>query len=252
MDEFKNEMKIPFTMVPNDILQDPNLSLKQKGMLCYLISLPTGWVIYKTELEKHFTDGRDSISNAIEDLVRLEFIDKTERPKEKGKFSGYTYTVKPLRENRYGKTVTDNPSLINTYTSKKHKVRNLNINTDSNESVDKPLTLYQLMVEYWLKVYHPTWTFEAIHGKKIKSLITKIKKLLANGNFEVSESKILELFKSMCQNMPEYYKDKDLAVIDSKFNEITTEIINTKNGKRNSNQQQSKPIEQYSPFTHRS
>jgi hypothetical protein len=248
MDEFKNEIKIPFTMVPNGILQDPNLSLKQKGMMCYLISLPNGWKIYKTELEKHFTDGRESISNAIEDLVNLGFIDKVEKPKDQGKFSGFTYTVKPLRENRYGLSATDNPSLINTYREKtKRKKKDINI-TDSEESVPKPLTLYQLMIEYWLKVYHPDWTFGATHGKKIKSLITKFKKILVAGNFEDNDTNVLELFKSMCQNMPEYYRDKDLSVIDSKFNEITTEIIKTKNGKRTANNQ-SKPIEQYSPFT---
>ena len=116
-DNIKNELVVPFTMIPNEILNDPNLSLKQKGMIAYLISLPKGWTIYKNELESHFTDGRESISNAIEDLVELGFISKEENPKESGKFSGFTYTVLPLRVFRNGSTATVNPQLINTNNS---------------------------------------------------------------------------------------------------------------------------------------
>ena len=118
MDEIKNEMVIPYTIIPNEILRNNRLSLKQKGMMCYLLSLPKDWVIFKSELQKHFTDGRDSISVAIDDLVDLGYITKKEKPKEQGKFNGFIYIINPLNstvtENPNWLTVTENPSLINT------------------------------------------------------------------------------------------------------------------------------------------
>lgn len=100
-----------------------------------------------------------------------------------------------------------------------------------NSKKEMPQSLYSGMVEFWLKEFKPGWTFTAVHGTKIKSLITKLKSVakhktgVAPGDLE-----ILDAFKYLCQNLPEYYKDKDLPVIDSKFNEIVTEIKNNRNG----------------------
>lgn len=102
---------------------------------------------------------------------------------------------------------------------------NVNANvsvTDINKDVAAPLSEYQLFVDYWLQEFKPGWTFGGQHGKAMKSIITKIHKLCKDTNFE--ESFALPTFKKMCLNLPEWYQNKDLPVIDSKFNEIITEI----------------------------
>ena len=43
---------------------------------------------------------------------------------------------------------------------------------------------------------------------------------------------IVKSFHQMCNNMPEWFRDKDLQVIDSKFNEIVEQIKNAKNNVR--------------------
>ncbi len=85
---------------------------------------------------------------------------------------------------------------------------------------------YAQMVEFWLKEFHVGWVFRAIHGKAVKSLITKIEATLKAGvnlNYNHDEV-ILNFFKIMCQSLPEWYKDKDLPTIDSKYNEIIHQI----------------------------
>lgn len=93
-------------------------------------------------------------------------------------------------------------------------------------------TSYQLCVDFWLKEFHPDFNFNATAGKKMKSIIEKFKTLLKNNGKEITENTIFESFKIMCIKLPEWYKNKDLSVIDSKFNEIIQEIKNGTNSKQ--------------------
>jgi hypothetical protein len=86
---------------------------------------------------------------------------------------------------------------------------------------------YQPIIDHWLKVMHPGWDFRAVHGKAVKSLIGKIRATLKNsGRHDIADSDVVDFFKVMGNRLPEWFKDKDLLVIDSKYNEIITQIRN--------------------------
>jgi len=218
LDSIVNELVVPFTMIPNDILSDSLLSLKQKGMLCYLISLPKGWTIYKSELESHFTDGRESISNAIEDLVELGFVSKVEKPKEKGKFSGFTYTVLPLRVNRNGLSATDNPQLINTNNSNTYeeidsKLSNAEFPSETSAVVLPSLTDMD-KCRMFIQKFNDTKLIKGKRGqyKDSASICGQLKQRL-------KKYKSAEIFKALLIAM------KDSYHIDTKFKYITPEYI---------------------------
>ena len=103
----------------------------------------------------------------------------------------------------------------------------------------KPRTDYEMCIEYWLKELHPTWTFTAIHGKTLKSIISKIKTMQKKAGKEITSETTCTAFKFICSNLPEFYIDKDLQVINSGFNTIIEEIKNKQNG-TDKKQQQSK------------
>jgi len=109
--------------------------------------------------------------------------------------------------------------------SYKDKDNNKDNNKDNKDEA-KPLLDYQLMIDFWLKEFHPDFNFNAIHGKAIKSIIKKIEKLRKNPN-----DSVVDTFKVICQRLPDWYKTKDLQIIDSKFNEIIEEIKQQNNGK---------------------
>jgi hypothetical protein len=111
---------------------------------------------------------------------------------------------------------------------------NVNVNDNVTDNVKdiKVNTSYQLCVDFWLKEFHPDFTFNATAGNKLKSIIKKFETLLKNNGKEITENTIFESFKIMCQKLPEWYKNKDLSVIDSKFNEIIQEIKNGTNSKQ--------------------
>lgn len=89
---------------------------------------------------------------------------------------------------------------------------------------------YALCVEFWLKEFHIGWSFRPVSGKALKSLIKQIQNLLAAIGRENGDEAVASFFIAMCQHLPQYYKQKDLQVLDMKFNEIIEEIKKSKNG----------------------
>lgn len=88
----KSKMINNFTTLPNKTLQDKNLSLKAKGLLSVLLSLPDDWQVYKTNLHQFSQDGRDATIGAFNELLDKNYIHKFERKDIYGLF-GYDYVV---------------------------------------------------------------------------------------------------------------------------------------------------------------
>jgi len=82
-----------FAVIPNKLLRDENLSLKAKGLLCLLLSLPDDWAVYKGQLQQFSSDGRDATINAFNELVDKGYIIGIKRINEKGQFDGWDYVV---------------------------------------------------------------------------------------------------------------------------------------------------------------
>jgi len=96
-----NEMRIVraqertrgFTIVTNDIFRLPSLSMQEKGLLIYLLTLPDNWVLSKAELTRHFSNGRDSVYNTFNRLIKAGFITEEKLRAENGKFGGVNYIL---------------------------------------------------------------------------------------------------------------------------------------------------------------
>jgi len=83
-----------YVQINNEMLKDPKLSAKAKGLLCYILSLPDDWVIRKVELSKHFTDGKDSINSGFNELIKTGYVISAGRIRsEKGQLFDYEYLV---------------------------------------------------------------------------------------------------------------------------------------------------------------
>ncbi|MBE6016330.1 MAG: helix-turn-helix domain-containing protein [Lachnospiraceae bacterium] len=147
----KNKTQRNFTMISNNILRDKDLSMKDRGVLCTICSLPDGWDFSIAGLSAIVPDGIDSIRQSVIHLEEYGYIERTKTRGPDGKFiseievfserrtpknspcgksrDGKSNTVNPSRINRHGSSVTDNPSEYNTDNIKK------TINTDNNKSI---------------------------------------------------------------------------------------------------------------------
>lgn len=84
----------PYVMVNKGFVNNPQLSWKAKGILLYLLSKPDDWKVYHKDIIKHSTDGRDSVTSGIAELVKYGYIIRHLRREEgTGKLKGYDYDV---------------------------------------------------------------------------------------------------------------------------------------------------------------
>lgn len=87
----------PYVMINKYYIYDNRLSLKAKGLMSYFLSRPDDWEFYQNEILKHCTDKKDSLSNAINELIQTGYIVRTFKRGEKGKLKGgYDYTVNEM------------------------------------------------------------------------------------------------------------------------------------------------------------
>lgn len=111
-----------YTVISNFHLKEKNMSLKAKGLLTLMLSLPDDWDYSVLGLTTLSRDGRDSITSALRELERFGYLKRTRVVNEKGQFVGYDYdvyeqpqAVSPITENPMtGNPMTGNLPQLNT------------------------------------------------------------------------------------------------------------------------------------------
>lgn len=133
-----------FTKIPNHIISDPQLSLKAKGLITALLSLPPNWQLSVEGLAKYHRTGVSAMRSAIKELEETGYL-KSERKYDVGrKFSGYEWHLTDLPEGRevqhpsQEKPYMENPPM-ETSASEKEKL----INTDTTKKLkNKKITTF--------------------------------------------------------------------------------------------------------------
>ena len=118
----KNKTQKNFTMISNNVLRDREFSMKDRGVLCTICSLPDGWDFSIAGLSAIVPDGVDAIRKSIFNLEKLGYMERTKTRGKGGKYISEieVFTEKrtvsdfPSREKHHGKTVAEHPSRKNT------------------------------------------------------------------------------------------------------------------------------------------
>lgn len=100
-----------YTVISNYHLRDKELSLKAKGLLSLMLSLPDNWDYSVNGLVAISLEGKSSITSTIKELEEKCYLVRTLVKDNQGKFFGYNYDVyeKPLTD----KPCAENPSTVN-------------------------------------------------------------------------------------------------------------------------------------------
>jgi predicted transcriptional regulator len=99
-----------YTTISNQLFKNKTISLKAKGLMAYLLSLPNEWELSINGIVACSKEGRAAISSTIKELIESGYIER-ETIRDKGKFVGYDYFVfeQPKAENPItDKPITDN------------------------------------------------------------------------------------------------------------------------------------------------
>lgn len=63
-----------FTMVKNDVLRSKSLTIEERGLLVYLLSLPEDWILYKSKLHENMPDSKGTIDRVFKGLQEKGYI----------------------------------------------------------------------------------------------------------------------------------------------------------------------------------
>jgi hypothetical protein len=70
----RQKRKANYTVIPNEMLNNPNLSFKAKAILSYLLSKPDRWSVYLSQLAKASTDGYESVVSGMNELIANRYV----------------------------------------------------------------------------------------------------------------------------------------------------------------------------------
>lgn len=115
---FRVEKSRDYTVMSNCHLRDKGLSLKAKGLLSQMLSLPEDWDYTLSGLSHINRESKDAIRSAVNELEAAGYIQRRQTTDASGKFSGNEYvihespvTTEPsLEKPSSGNPTTDNPS----------------------------------------------------------------------------------------------------------------------------------------------
>lgn len=215
-----------YTVMSNTHFREKGMTLKAKGLLSLMFSLPDDWDYSIAGLTTLSKDGKDGVMSALNELEKFGYLKRTRLFDEKGHFAGYDYdifeqsqlsapysdfpnTAKP----NTAKPNTDNPSQ---YITKESNTKELNtdLTKEKKERKKGSLTYDEIIAGMVENENVKSTLYEFIKMRKfikkpltdfaLKKLINKLFRLSSDPAEQVS---ILET--SILNNWQDIYEPKE-------------------------------------------
>lgn len=140
MSNFNKNIEQPFGWEPNEIIFNPNISLKAKGLWLYMNAKPDGWFFAAERIAKESTDGVSSVRTALKELAECGLLRWQKQSDGRVIYTLdshiFPHVEKPELENL---TLGDEPKLENRRMGKSQngKIDTINNKEDNKERVNK-------------------------------------------------------------------------------------------------------------------
>ena len=109
-----------YTVLSNYHFKEKGMSLKAKGLLSLMLSLPDTWDYSAAGLVKLSKDGKDSVNAALKELEQFGYLKRSQAFNENGTFGGYDYEIfeKPNADAKTEKPSTRKPKSVKPFAEK--------------------------------------------------------------------------------------------------------------------------------------
>lgn len=145
----RNPHKHKFTVVDNYALRDENLSLKSRGLLVSMLSLPDDWTFSENGLMEIFPkDGQTSIRSGLKELEQQGYLVRNRTRDEHGRISKVEWII-------YDKPHFENHNLVNHSLENRPQLNTNELNTElsnTKESTRKRVTRKAYGEYGWVKL----------------------------------------------------------------------------------------------------
>lgn len=137
----------PFNRISREVITNPELSLKAKGLLTLILGFPDDWGFSVSGLHPFLKEGRESIQSALKELIEKGYAVKESSREANGRFTknGYSFTEKPFADN----PETEDSQQLRRIESISSKIKNIKI---------KKLLAHEPFLNVWKKLLAtPRW-----------------------------------------------------------------------------------------------
>ena len=161
-----------YTVMSNYQFKDKNMSLKAKGLLSMMLSLPDNWNYSVEGFVTICKESKTSIQSTLKELEDLKYLKRTRTQNTKGQFK-YIYDIyeKPQTEN----ACMDNILQLNTKELNTNNINNISSFNENDEELKKHFELI------WDKYPNKTgktkskeYFYQWIKGKRISKETIKL------------------------------------------------------------------------------
>lgn len=218
-----------FTVMSNFHFKEKLMSLKAKGLLSLMLSLPDDWNYSISGLVTLSKDGKDSVMSALAELEKFGYLERNQLVNEKGQFSGVEYHIyeepqkeKPVAETpksvlqKSGNQDAEKPRQLNT--NPINNLENKDINITSTNAAISENEMYEILVNIddteLAELYreYTEWRAETdspLTKQGLKMLIARCKRL---SKYDVAvqkamvETALIQGWKNVFEPKPEELK----------------------------------------------
>ena len=132
-----------YTVMSNEHLRDPALSLAARGLMSMMLSLPDDWDYSVNGLLTLCKEGRTVVQRSLSEMEKAGYLTRQRINTEGGRFT-YEYTLTETKQPQAGLPCTEKPFTVEPLTVKPCTVNQQQLNTDLPNTdiqiTDKPST----------------------------------------------------------------------------------------------------------------
>lgn len=138
--------KVNYSQISNEFLSDKTLSLKAKGLFCFMYSKPDDFNFTIRSLSKLLLEGQRSIMATLQELKVKGWVSYTKFPDGSGE---YSLNENPnLQNSNLDEPNCQNPNLHNSNLLKEQRINNTILNNNKDNSKKEEIDFISLMNYY--------------------------------------------------------------------------------------------------------
>jgi hypothetical protein len=205
-----------FTVMSNYHFKEKGLSLKAKGLLSLMLSLPDNWDYSIAGLTTLSKDGKDSVMSALGELEKFGYLTRVRLTNDKGQFAGVEYNIfeepqkdlpiaaNPILDNENEeKRIAEKPPQLNTNSSITNSIKELNVSNKNKDDLFEILLTIENneLRDLYLQYIEAREAMDApLTARGLKMLIERCERL-SNGGIKLQmlllESAIINNWKNV-------------------------------------------------------
>ena len=141
-----------FTVMSNYHFKEKKMSLKAKGLLSLMLSLPDDWNYSIAGLVTLSKDGKDSVMAALGELEKFGYLSRERLTNSKGQFAGVEYNI--FEQPQMEKPVAEKPKEDKENAEKPNAENRQQLNTNSiNHLINELYNVFKTKDDDLLKLY---------------------------------------------------------------------------------------------------